>query len=169
MFLDLPALSVNISALSGINAQCEPLTFSSSANELLSHIFPNLTNIVPSAKIGAGLNADANLKIPPELATRISAVALNTATTLIETDFPLETACLSWDSKATMFVKPTFSVTTTDAAAGPTDTGSATESDASGKKNLGVRLYDCNPFAQTASAFWAAAVVISYISVLAAF
>jgi hypothetical protein len=160
IFLDLPTLSVSISPLSGVNADCEPLTSSNSVNGLLSHIFPNLTHIVPSAVVDIGLGASAALIIPD-----VTTITIEASTTLAGTEYALETVCLSWDNKATAFVKPSFSTTTTTAAAAATGTGSGTGSGSGGsgnKESFGTGLRDENPFVRTAGSVWATGMVLGY-------
>jgi hypothetical protein len=138
IFIDLLSVSVNISILEGVNAHCEPLTSSNTLNGLLSHVFPKFTNIVPSVNISFDLEAGAELDIA-HLSLNTQSVAASA--TLAGTVFPLQTACLSWDEKATKFVEPAFTTTSTTAAA------------AAGATGTGLR--DRNPFAQTAGVIWA--------------
>jgi len=105
----------------------DPITDSNTANGLLSHIFPNLTNIVPKAGIDVGLEIGATLAAPG------ISIAKATSTTLVGTDFSLPTACMSWDSDKTAFVSPTVSSTTT--TTGSSTTATATGDGKSGKSH----------------------------------
>jgi hypothetical protein len=145
IFLDLPTLSVSISSLSGVNADCEPITSSNTVNGLLSHIFSNLTHIVPSAVVDIGLTAGATLIIPD-----VTTVQTDAATTLAGTEYTRETVCLSWDSTATAFVEPTFSTTTAATSVAATGIGNGGK-----KESFGIRLQDGNPLARTSGWAWA--------------
>jgi len=129
----------------------------------LSHIFPNLTHIVPSANISIGLQAGADLRVPAVLASHVSAVSMDASTALIGTGFALETACLSWDRKATKFVEPTFTPTTTTGTSQPT----ATASETGGKKNLGTHIRGENPLQWGTGRFWTAVTGFGFIVTLA--
>jgi hypothetical protein len=151
IFLDLPTLSVSISPLGSVNADCEALNASIPVNGFLSHIFPNLTHIEPSVVVDIGLEAGATLIVHD-----VTTITTEASTTLAGTEYPLETVCLSWDSQATAFVKPTFSTTTATAASG---TGSG--NGATGKKSsYGTRVGDENPFARTFGLVWATGMVL---------
>jgi hypothetical protein len=160
IFLDLPTLSVSISSLSGVNADCEPITSSNTVNGLLSHIFPNLTHIVPSAVVDIGLTAGATLIIPD-----VTTLQTDAATTLAGTEYTLETVCLSWDSKATAFVEPTFSTTaaaTTVAATGIGPGSGSGNGNGGEKESSGIQLQDDNPFARTSGLAWATGMVLGF-------
>jgi hypothetical protein len=84
--------------------------------------------------IGFGLEAGASPDVAP-----VKTASVVRSTALAGTEFPLETACLSWDEKAKKFVEPTFSTTSTTAAASKTGTQKAAET--SGQKGRsGTRL-----------------------------
>jgi hypothetical protein len=167
VFLDLPALSVSISSLSNVNAHCESVNSSSSITGFLSHVFPKLINIVPSATLDIGLYASATLAVPTILETHVPEVNFGTSVTLAGTSFALETACLSWDSEATAFVEPTFTPTSSNTAAAPTVTGSGS-SGSGGQKNFGTQLREQNPFANKTGTTYAMALILGFIFALAA-
>jgi hypothetical protein len=108
--------------------------------------------------ISFGLEAGAELDVAHLNLNTQSVVA---STTLAGTVFPLQTACLSWDEKATKFVEPAFTTTSaTVAAAGATGTGSQSGGQKAGTTggqsgNFGTGLRDRNPFAQTTGVIWA--------------
>jgi hypothetical protein len=113
---------------------------------------------VPSAVVDIGLMAGATLIIHD-----VTTIQTNAATTLAGTEYTLETVCLSWDSKATAFVEPTFSATTAAVTVVATGIGLGTGSgnEGSGKKgSSGVRLQDDNPFARTSGLVWATGMVL---------
>jgi hypothetical protein len=167
VFLCLPALSVSISSLSNVNAHCESVNSSSSITGFLSHVFPNLINIVPSATLDIGLYASATLAVPAILETHVPEVNFGTSMALVGTSFALETACLSWDSNATAFVEPTFTPTTSNTAAAPTGSESGS-SGSGGQKNFGTQLREQSPFAKNTGIIYAMALILGFIFELAA-
>ena len=84
------------------------------------------------------------------------------ATTLAATEYTLETVCLSWDSKATAFVEPTFSTTTTATTVAATGIGpgSISGNGNGGKESSGIRWQDDNPFARASGLAWATGMVL---------
>jgi hypothetical protein len=104
--------------------------------------------------IGFGLEAGASLDV-----AHVKTASVARSTTLAGTGFPMETVCLSWDEKATKFVEPTFSTTSTTAAA--SETGGQKSAETGGQQgSSGTRLWDENPFAQTTGIVWATGMVL---------
>lgn len=115
--------------------------------------------------IGFGLEAGAKLDIA-RLA--LNPQSLTTSTTFAGTEFPLQTACLSWDEEATKFVEPAFTTTSTTVAAAATGTGSQPDGQKTGTTggqngNFGTGLRDRNPFAQMTGIVWAIGMILGCI------
>jgi hypothetical protein len=163
-FFDLPALSVAISQISGMNAQCENIADSSTVDEFLSHIFPNLTHIVPKIEIGMGVQAGVELNV----ANVGIHETIGTQTTLAGTEFPLPTTCLSWDGEKSAFGTPAI---TTAAAAEATGAGAGAEAGVTGsaipenkKINVGGRGRD-NPLSDGKPIYWCGGMLLSLLFV----
>lgn len=104
-FLDLPALSVNISEVKSVDKNCNP-----SQDLAAADTFALLTKIVSNVDIALGLQASVQLSIPDSDFKE----SVGTTATLAGTASPLSTACLSFDAAKKVFASPT--VTTTDAS-----------------------------------------------------
>jgi len=110
------------------------------------------------AGVNFGLEAGASADL-----LHVQTVSYARSATLVGTEFPLETACLSWDENATKFVEPTFSTTSTTAAA--SETGGQKAAETSGQKgSSGSHLWDENPFAQTTGIVWATGMVLGCVA-----
>ena len=159
-FFDLPALSVAISQISGMNAQCEKIADSSTVDEFLSHIFPNLTHIVPKIEIGMGVQAGVELNV----ANVGIHETIGTQTTLAGTEFTLPTTCLSWDGEKSAFVTPAITTAAaaegTGAEAGPGVTGNAIPENK--KTNIGGRGRD-NPLSDANPIWWCGGMLLSVL------
>lgn len=158
-FLDLPTLSVNISLLTGVNAECDPVSDSSTLDGFLSHVFPNLTNIVPIAGLDVGLEVQAQLNVD-EVDIHES---IGTQATLAGTQWTLSTVCLSWDSEKTAFASPTVTSTTSTStgSAGPIATGKSEKGKSSG---AGAKGRD-NPISGGNTVWWSAVLLLSVLLV----
>jgi hypothetical protein len=152
LFIDLPSLSVNVSQVEGVNAQCEPATGATIVNGSVSPVFQNLTLIVPQIDIDIGLLADASLNIH-ELDVQKT---ISTQDVLAGTTFALPTVCLMWDPEKSQLTTPTLSTTTT---AGPTATGGGGRS-----SNSGVRSVN-NPVPQLGALWWSLGALLSVLFV----
>lgn len=153
MFIDMPQLSLSVSQIDSVNAQCEPVDGSSTVTGFLSTVFPNLTHVVPSANIDIGLSAHAGVVIPE---IDLDAQADYTHT-LAGTSFSLPTACLMWDGKSNAFTAPTTTMTTT----GPSATGGG---DSSKKTNMGARVVS-NPVSELGGMLWTLGMLLSALFV----
>lgn len=148
MFINMPQLSLSVSTVTGVNAQCEPVNGSSTIDGFLSTVFPNLTNIVPQADIGVGFQVGAKLDIP---AANID-ISIGDQHILAGTSFPLPTVCVMWDEAQNAFTSPTM----TTSIAGPTSTTGGTDSSdgESGKAaSSGMRQIN-NPFSDLSALWW---------------
>jgi hypothetical protein len=160
LLLDLPTVSVSVSQLDGVNALCEEISSSSTLEGFLSHIFPNLTHIVPQVAIDAILTVGGGLAIED-----VITATTGTQTTMAGTAWTLSTACLSWDDKVKGFASPTTS--TTSSTAGATSSASA-GTNGPGKKNsksAGIRGFD-NPLASGNVVWWGTGMAMTVILVV---
>ncbi|RFU30780.1 hypothetical protein B7463_g5553, partial [Scytalidium lignicola] len=161
VFLDAPSLSVTISQLAGVNADCEPVNGSTTTSGFLSHIFPNLTHITGEVGIDAGLDIDASLNIPGvDIHTTIG-----TQTTLFGTTFALPTTCLLWNNQSSAFASPTIDPVVTTGKAGATATGAGNLSGTGGpgssdNVNAGVRGA-VNPISRENPVWFAAGMLLA--------
>ncbi|TVY85315.1 hypothetical protein LSUE1_G000192 [Lachnellula suecica] len=157
-FIDLPSLTVTISNLAGVNKQCEPITNITTADQILSHVFPNLTHIVPEVGINIGLQVGAALNIA-DVHTSIGS-----QTVLAGTTFTMPTACLSYDASNKAFVSPTVTSSTTSIAltgtgASVSETGTANPESAKAKSS-GKRNGN-NPLAGEGAFWWTGCMLLS--------
>jgi hypothetical protein len=152
VFIDLPSLSVNVSQVDGVNAECEPASGATTVNGLVSPAFQNLTHIVPQIEIDIGLLADAHLDID-ELDVHTT---IGTQDVLAGTTFALPTVCLMWDAEKSQLTTPTVSTTT---SAGPIATGGGERS-----SNSGIRSVN-NPVPQFGAIWWSLGALLSVLFV----
>jgi hypothetical protein len=155
MFVDTPYLTLSISQLAGVNAECEPVTDSSTINGFLSHIFPNLTHVVPQVGVDLGLTAGVELNVDESFIH----TSFGHQDTLTGTSWALPTTCLLWDDSKKEFTSPTVTSSTT----ATTTTGSTPTTTGKGGKalsNMGVRGTD-SPISELGAVWWSLGVLLS--------
>jgi hypothetical protein len=153
-FLNLPSLSTTITQLSSVNAECEPISNITTVDEFLSHIFPNLTNIVPEVGVGVGLQIGAHLNVVEANVHE----SIGTSTTLAGTQWTMPTACLSYDVNRKAFTSPTVSSTAAAAATGESGT-------LGGKKSSAGERGRQNPISGGNGVWWSAGMFLSVLFV----
>jgi hypothetical protein len=109
MFVNTLYLTLSVSELDGVNAKCEPITDSSTVNGLLSHVFPNLTHVVPQVGLDLGLTAGVELNVDESFIH----TSFGHQDTLTDTSWALPTTCLLWDESKKEFISPTVTSSTT--------------------------------------------------------
>ena len=92
-FLDLPKLSATVAQVKDVDEKCNPAN-KSSGGSIKAFFDDSLTNIVPKVEFGVGVLAEGSIDLPG-LEKEFEA-----ATTLLSTEYPLPTACISYDGKA---------------------------------------------------------------------
>ena len=124
VFLNLPQISATVAQVANVNSKCEPVAVSSNNNTgldgALDGFFNSLTHLTSEVELAAGVVAEEEVKAID--------VAGREAYTVFSTDFPLPTACFSFDAAAKTFGSPTSSNTasgTPGASALPGGTKSA--------------------------------------------
>ena len=114
-FLNLPTVSATLAQVSHINAQCEPAPPStpSDITNATADFFASLTHLTPTVEMGVGVLAQADIRAgtfkfgpDPEVHT------------VYQTEFPLPTACMSFDPQAKSFSPATAVVASATASAG---------------------------------------------------
>jgi len=157
-FADLPSLKVTISNLAGANKECEPITNLTTVDQALSHIFPNLTHIVPEVGIDVGLRVGAELNVP---GVNVQ-TSIGTETILAGTTFTLPTACLSFDGSKKAFASPTVTSSTTSAASSGSDSTGAAKPGAGGAKAIsGGGRNGENPLSGELAIWWMGCMLLS--------
>ena len=106
-FLNLPTVTVTVAAVSDVNSKCESASNSSTTDKVLDDVFDALTHVNASVDVAMGLLAE--LEVFPD--AKILREGYTTGITLVSTDFPLPTSCISFDRDAKSFVSPTVSST----------------------------------------------------------
>ena len=124
VFLNLPQISATVAQVANVNSRCEPEAMPSSNNTgldgALDGFFNSLTHLTSEVELAVGVVAEEGVKAID--------VAGREAYTVFSTDFPLPTACFSFDAAAKTFGSPTSSNTasgTPGASALPGGTKSA--------------------------------------------
>ena len=127
VFLNLPQISATVAQVANVNSKCEPAAMSSDNNTgldgALDGIFNSLTHLTSDVELAVGVVAEQKVE-----AKNFFDVAGREAYTAFSTDFPLPTACFSFDAAAKTFGSPTSSNTasgTPGASALPGGTKSA--------------------------------------------
>lgn len=110
--INVPSLSMEITQLSGVDENCNPLTGSSAVNELIGKFLGNVTNIVPSASVDLALGAHIGATIDGHGHVDSDSV------TLLSTTTALPTMCLKFDEDSGTFAPATLpaSVTATSSS-----------------------------------------------------
>jgi hypothetical protein len=155
MFVDTPYITVSVSQLTGVNAECEPVTDSSTLNGFLSHIFPNLTHVVPQVGVDVGLTAGVDFNAD-EFGIHTS---IGHQDTLTGTSWALPTTCLLWNDAKKEFTSPTV----TSSTVGSTTTGSTPTPSGKGGKavsNMGSRVAD-NSISELGAVQWSCGMLLS--------
>jgi hypothetical protein len=125
---------LSVSELDGVNAECEPITDSSTINGFLSHIFPNLTHVVPQVGVDLGLAAGVSLDVDESFIH----TSFGHQDTLTSTSWALPTTCLLWDESKKEFVSPTVTLSTT----ATTRTTGSTPTTTSGKGGKAISNWE---------------------------
>ena len=134
MFLNLPQISATVAQVANVNSKCEPEAVSSNNNTgldgALDDFFNSLTHLTSDVELAVGVVAEQGIK-----ADNFFTEAAREAYTVFSTDFPLPTACFSFDAAAKTFGSPTLSNTASDTPGASAIPGGSKSAASLGKDN----------------------------------
>lgn len=94
VFFDLPSVSATVAEVAHVDSKCESASATTTTKGALPDLFDSLTHITGSVDVGFGILAQADLVI---------GFHENVTFPLLSTSFPLPTACIRFDKKASTF------------------------------------------------------------------
>ncbi|KAL8794368.1 MAG: hypothetical protein Q9195_003066 [Heterodermia aff. obscurata] len=107
-FLDLPKISATVAQVANVNSKCEPEAVPANNDTglggALDDFFNSLTHLTSEVELAVGVVAEEEV----HAGVLFTQVAV-TSYTAFSTDFPLPTACFSFDAAAKTFGSPTTS------------------------------------------------------------
>lgn len=133
MFINMPKLSLSISQIEGVNAECQKVNGSTTVDGFLSHVFPSLTHVVPEAIFDIGFQAQAAVDVG-----NVDLDIYDHVHTFAGTSLPMPTKCLTWNGKSNGFTAPTTTASTTTSTSRPEGTGDVSPN-SNKKTNKGAR------------------------------
>ena len=121
VFFDLPQVTATVEQVTHVNSKCESVANSNTANGIANDIFNSLTHISGNVSFDIGLLAQANLNTAGHTFNE------NGSWPVLATEYPLPTACISFDSKAKTYgpAGATPGAPTGSGSAGPHNSGAA--------------------------------------------